>query len=139
MRRKTVRRISVASVFLFLCTTGALADQVTLKNGDRLTGTIIKSDAKTLLTKTDLAGDVNVQWDAVTSIVSSQTLHLALKDGQTIVGTVTTSDEKFEVAAKDTGSVTAPKDAVVVIRNDAEQKAYDDQIERLRHPHLADF
>lgn len=112
---------------------------MTLKNGDRLTGTIVKSDAKTLLIKTDLAGDVNIQWEAVTSIVSSQTLHLALKDGQTIVGTVTTADGKFEVATKDTGAVAATKDNVVGVRDDAEQKAYDDEIERLRHPHLTDF
>ncbi|MGH9743440.1 MAG: DUF481 domain-containing protein, partial [Candidatus Acidiferrum sp.] len=112
---------------------------MTLKNGDRLTGTIVKSDAKTLLIKTELAGDVNVQWDAVTSIVSSQTLHLALKDGQTVVGTVTTSDGKFEVATKDTGAVTASKDTVAGVRDDAEEKVYDDQIERLRHPHLTDF
>jgi hypothetical protein len=110
-----------------------------LKNGDRLTGTIVKSDAKILLIKTAFAGDVNVQWDAVSDIVSSQTLHLALKDGQTIVGTVTTSDSKFDVTTKDTGAVAAPKDAVVAVRNDAEQKTYDDQIERLRHPHLTDF
>src|SRR6185437_16490554 len=113
LRRKTVRRISVVSVFLFLCATGVLADQVTLKNGDRLTGTIIKSYAKTLLIKTDLAGDVNVQWDAVTSIVSSQTLHLALKDGQTIVGTVASTDGKLDVTTKTAGEVNAPKDAVV--------------------------
>ncbi len=128
-----------AGVFLCVCAVGALADQVTLKNGDRLTGTIVKSDAKTLLLKTDFAGDVTLQWEAVTSIVSSQTLHLALKDGQTIVGTVTTADGKFEVATKDTGPVIAAKDAVVGVRDDAEQKAFDDQIERLRHPHLTDF
>jgi hypothetical protein len=34
-----------------------VADQVTLKNGDRLTGTIVKSDAKTLLIKTEFAGE----------------------------------------------------------------------------------
>jgi hypothetical protein len=34
------------------------ADQVTLKNGDRLTGMIVKSDAKTLLIKTEFAGGV---------------------------------------------------------------------------------
>ena len=110
----------------------AIADQVTLKNGDRLTGTIVKSDAKTLLIKTTFEGDVNVQWDAVSGIESSQPLHLALKDGQTIVGTVTTSDSKFDVATKDTGPVAAPIDTVVAVRNDAEQKSYDDQIERLR-------
>jgi putative salt-induced outer membrane protein YdiY len=134
-----VLRSFVVGVFLCACATGALADQVTLKNGDRLTGSIVKSDAKTLLLKSEFAGDVTLQWDAVTSIVSTQTLHLALKDGQTIVGTVTTEDGKFEVATKDTGPVTASKDIVVGVRNDAEQKAYDDQIERLRHPHLTDF
>jgi putative salt-induced outer membrane protein YdiY len=116
-----------------------MADQVTLKNGDRLTGTIVKADAKTLLIKTEFAGDVNVQWEAVAGIVSAQPLHLSLKDGQTIVGTVSTMDTKFDVATKETGPVAASKDAIVALRNDAEQKAYDDQIERLRHPHLTDF
>ena len=126
-------------VFMCVFATTAFADQVTLKNGDRLTGTIVKSDAKTLLIKSDLAGDVNIQWDAVTSIISTQALHLTLKDGQTVVGTVTTNDGEFEVATKDTGAVTASKETVVTVRDDAEQKAYDDQIERLRHPHLTDF
>jgi putative salt-induced outer membrane protein YdiY len=134
-----VLRSLIVGVFLSVCAMGVLADQVTLKNGDRLTGTIVKSDAKTLLLKSDFAGDVSLQWDAVTSIISSQTLHLALKDGQTIVGTVTTDDGKFEIATKDTGTVTASKDIVVGVRDDAEQKAYDDQIDRLRHPHLTDF
>ena len=116
-----------------------MADQVTLKNGDRLTGSIVKSDSKTLLVKTEFAGDVNVQWEAVSAIVSSQPLHLALKDGQTIVGTVNTTENKFEVATKETGPVSASKDAVLAVRNDAEQKAYDEQVERLRHPHLTDF
>ncbi|MGB8476328.1 MAG: DUF481 domain-containing protein [Candidatus Acidiferrum sp.] len=132
-------RSFIVGVFVCLCATAAIADQVTLKNGDRLTGTIVKSDAKTLLIKTDLAGDVHIKWDAVTSIVSSQPLHLALKDGQTVVGTVKTTDGKFEIATKDTGVITASKDVVVGVRDDAEQKAYDDQIERLRHPHLTDF
>ena len=134
-----MRHIVVIFVFLGLCATASQADQITLKNGDRLTGAIVKSDAKTLLLKTDFAGDVNLQWDAVTSIVSSQPLHLTLKDGQTIVGTVTTNDGRFEVATKETGPVAAAKDAVVTVRDDAEQKAYDDQIDRLRHPHLTDF
>ena len=114
-----MRRTALISGFLCLCATAAEADQLTLKNGDRLTGTIVKSDEKTLLLKTDFAGDINLQWDAVTSIVSSQSLHVALKDGQTIVGTVTTTDGKFEVATKETGPVAANKDAVVSVRNDA--------------------
>lgn len=38
------------------------ADQVVLKNGDRLSGTIEKSDDKSLVIKTEFAGEVTVQW-----------------------------------------------------------------------------
>jgi hypothetical protein len=59
---------------LSLMALGSKADQVTLKNGDRLSGSVVKTDddAKTLLIKTELAGDVTIPWDAVTGIVSSQ-------------------------------------------------------------------
>jgi putative salt-induced outer membrane protein len=132
------RSVLLMAVLCFLVVS-ARADQVTLKNGDRLTGTIVKSDAKIMLIKTEFAGEVSVQWDAVTSITSTQPLHLGLKDGETVVGTVATSDGKFEVATKTTGEVTAPKDTVVAVRNDEEQKAYDAEIARLRNPRLTDF
>ena len=92
---------------------------MTLKNGDRITGTILKVDTKpddktktVLLIKTEFAGDVMVQWDAVTSIVAQEPLHLMLKDGQTVVGPVTTVDGKFEVTTATTGKLAAPKDAL---------------------------
>ena len=110
------------------------ADQVTLKNGDRITGTIVKSDGKTMVIKTDWAGDVNVDWTAVEGIVSSEPLHLELKSGQTVAGRVTTDDGRFEVASG-AGRVAAPRDQVVAIRNDAEQEVND----RLQHPGLRDF
>ena len=132
------RSVLLIAILCFLVVS-ARADQVTLKNGDRLTGTIVKSDAKIMLIKTEFAGEVSVQWDAVTSITSTQPLHLGLKDGETVVGTVATSDGKFEVATKTTGEVTAPKDTVVAVRNDEEQKAYDAEIARLRNPRLTDF
>jgi putative salt-induced outer membrane protein YdiY len=134
-----VWRSVLTAVVLGVLAICASADQLTLKNGDRLTGTIVKSDAKTVLIKTEFSGDVTVQWDAVTSIMSSQPLHVDLKDGQTIVGTVASTDGKLEVTTKTAGDVTAPKDAVVAVRNDDEQKAYDAQIERLRNPHLTDL
>jgi putative salt-induced outer membrane protein YdiY len=134
-----VLRSAFVIFLMSFCAASVVADQVTLKNGDRLTGTIVKSDAKTLVIKTEFAGEVSLKWEAVTEIVSTQTLHLALKDGQTVVGPVTTADGKFAVATKTTGEVSTPKDAVVAVRNDAEQKAYDDEVERLRHPRLTDF
>src|ERR1700686_1020336 len=86
-------------MLLCFCAASALADQVTLKNGDRLSGTIVKTDDDKLEMKSEFAGDVKLPWSAVGAIVSAEPLHIALKNGRTIVGVVTTKDEKFEVAA----------------------------------------
>lgn len=108
------------------------ADQVTLKNGDRLTGTVVKSDGKTLVLHTDAAGDVTLKFDDIQEIKTEEPLHITLKDGKTAVGPVTTTDGKIEVATKNAGTVEAPKEDVTLIRNDAEQAAYDKSL----HPGL---
>ena len=56
----------VASIGLL--SPAVFADQVTLKNGDRLTGDIIKSDDKVLVLKSEFAGEVSIQWAAVDGI-----------------------------------------------------------------------
>jgi hypothetical protein len=43
-------------LFVTFVVWAAHADEVTLKNGDRLTGTIVKSDAKVLVIKGTLLG-----------------------------------------------------------------------------------
>ena len=73
-------------------------DEVFLKNGDRLTGTIAQSDGKTLTLHTDYAGDVSIKWNVVQGVESKQPLHLQLQDGKTIAGPVTTSDGKLQVS-----------------------------------------
>lgn len=118
---------------------GATTDQVTLKNGDRLSGTIVKSDAKELVLKTEFAGTVTIQWEAVTAFTAGQPLTVVLKDGQNIVGTVSTTGEQIAVTTQTTGTVNAVKADVTAMRNADEQKAYEAQIERYRNPGLLDL
>jgi putative salt-induced outer membrane protein len=128
-----LRRFEMFSLIAFLGLSSALfADQVRLKNGDRLTGTVVKSDGKTLVLHTEAAGDVTIQYSAIQEIKTDQDLHVSLKDGKTAVGPVTTADGKIEIATKTSGTVEAPKDDVTLIRNDAEQQAYDKSL----HPGL---
>jgi putative salt-induced outer membrane protein len=138
-----LKNILRSSLFLVLAagmlSPALFADTISLKNGDRLTGTIEKSDAKTLILKTEFAGEITVQWSAIDSINSAQPLHVGLSGGQMVDGPVTTKDGQIQVATTSAGVVTAAKDSVQVIRSDAEQAAYDAAIERLRHPHLADY
>ncbi len=128
----------VAAAFVALCP-NLFADQITLKNGDRLTGDIVKSDDKVLVLKSEFAGDLNIQWAAVETITSTHPLHVGLKNGQTIVGTVSPNDGKVQLQSRDAGPVSTTKDAIVVMRSDKEQADYDAEIDRLKHPHLTDF
>ena len=115
------------------------ADQVVLKNGDRLSGSIVTSDEKTLKLKSDFAGTVVIQWEAVQEISSSLPLYLGSKKGQVIVGPVTTTEGKFVVQTKESGAVTLAKADVTSIRNKEEQEAQESEIESLRHPRLTDL
>ena len=102
----------------------AAADQVMLKNGDRLTGSIEKSDGKQLVIKTDYAGEVTVKFDAIQGLDSTGDLHVSLKDGKTVVGPVKTSGEDVVVATKTAGPVEAPKSSITTLRSPSEETAY---------------
>lgn len=122
-------------LFAFLALVGlssiALADQVTLKNGDRITGTVVKGDGKSIVLHTDALGDVTIKFDAIQDIKTEQELHVELKGGKNAVGPVTTTDGKLEVATKTSGTIEATPADVTVIRNDAEQAAYEKSLQPL--------
>ena len=138
MRNMQRKSLLLLMTTVLLCPV-LFADQVSLKNGDRLTGTIVKSDSKTLVLKTEAAGDVTFQWSAIDAITSAQPLHVGLAGGQMVVGPVATKDGQIQVATLTAGVVTASKESVQVIRSDSEEAVYDAAIERLQHPHLGDF
>ncbi len=125
-----MRSKSVVGLLLLLAIP-ALADQIVLKNGDRLTGSIAKSDGKSLVIKTDYAGDVTVKFDAIQSITSAGDLNVSLA-GKTVVGPVTTNGDDVVIATKTAGPVEAPKASVTMLRSPAEQAAY----EKSLHPGL---
>jgi len=123
--------------FLFALAAAGLAsaDQVTLKNGDRVTGAVLKSDAKALTLKSEFAGTVNIDWNAVDSINSAEPLYLTLKNGQVLVGLLETSNGVIQVKTADHGTVPAPKDQVDAIRSQQEQAT----VEKYRNPGWLDL
>ncbi len=138
-----MRRGLLSFLLVVLMASLAHADQVTLKNGDRFSGQIVTGDGKTLLIKTEFAGDVTVQWDAITAMESSEDVYLTLKDGTKLAGKITTVDGKFVVATPAPAAAAnvqpATKDTVVAVRDDAEQKAYDLAAEQMAHPKFTYF
>lgn len=107
------------------------ADQVILKNGDILTGTILKKDGDTLTMKSEFLGEVHMPWSAVKSLKSDQQMTVNLPGGETAAGPVQTSGEVLQVITPGPPK-SAPISGVVSLRNPDEQKAW----EHLEHPRL---
>ena len=134
--RKVLR---MTGMVLFLGVASAQADQVTLKNGDRLSGTIVKADGKTLLLRTEYAGDLTLKWSAVDAFSTTEPVHVDLASGQTVRGTVTGAAGREEIDTEASGKKSEALDAIVAVRNDAEQTAYQANQRLLSQPHLTDF
>ena len=127
-------KFAVFPCLLFLLMGTVWADQVVMKNGDRVTGSIIKKDSKTITIKTDQFGIVTTSWDQVAEVMAEKPVNVVLQDGRTVQGTLATTNGKVEVATKDTKLSLAPEE-VTIIRNGDEQKAY----ERLQKPNWMDL
>jgi putative salt-induced outer membrane protein YdiY len=112
----------------------ARADQVVLKNGDRVTGAIVKKDGKTVTIKTDYFGLIDAPWDQVESITADKPVTVVLKDGKTVQGTLRTASGRVEVQAP-TGKLDATPAEIATIRDAAEQRSY----ERLQRPGWAEL
>ncbi len=110
------------------------ADQVTLKNGDRLTGAIIKKDGDKVTLRSEFFGEVAIPWSAVTSVKSDTALHVVLPGEKEVNGTIDTRNSIIRVTAP-SAAETAPLAGVVTIRNDAEQRKH----ERLLAPGWLDL
>jgi putative salt-induced outer membrane protein len=123
------RKLELLTLIAFFGLSSAVfADQITLKNGDHLTGTVVKSDGKTLVLHTEAAGDVTLQFSAITQIKTDKDLHVGTTDKKMVVGPVTESDGKIEVATKTGGTVEVPATNVALIRDDAEEAAYEQSL-----------
>jgi len=120
--------------FILLLSLSAFADQIQMKNGDRVTGSIVKKDAATLTIKTVHFGTLTLPWAEVESVKADTPLVVVLPDGRTLEATLATTDGKVEVAAKSGTQTVAPRD-IVALRDKAEQRTY----ERLLNPGWLDL
>lgn len=119
------------STVVFLCCSIAdlRADQVTVKNGDRITGSIVKKDAKTLTIKSPVFGVVTIPWTEVQTLIADQPVHVVLSDGRTIEGTLASREQNVEIDSSGQRQQVALTE-INALRDAAEQRAY----ERLLNP-----
>lgn len=108
----------------------AQAEQVSLKNGDHLSGSIVSMDGKKLVIKTSYAGEVSIDWAEVSEFSSDKdSLVVTKADKQLVAGTVTSEGTDVLVATAQ-GVQRVPRTDVATMRSPADQAAY----EKSLHP-----
>ena len=115
-------------LLLFSFASALFADQVALKNGDILTGSIVKKDGGKLTIKSEFLGEVSMPWSAIQSIKSDEPLTVELPT-ERVVGKLTTTGDTLYVATV-SAVRSAPLAQIGAVRNPAEQRTW----ERLQHP-----
>jgi len=86
----------------------AWADEVILKNGDRLSGDIVEMEKEVLKLKTSYAHDVQVEWKEVQSLTSSQSFRIKTVDDTTVQGVISSPAPGQLVVSSPEGGTSAP-------------------------------
>jgi hypothetical protein len=78
--------VTVALLACSVCLAAPKTDVITLNNGDRITGEIKSLDRGKLLLGTDNLGDIEIEWETVASVKTSQVLQVELNSGVVVFG-----------------------------------------------------
>jgi len=124
--------LPVCAIALFAAV--GFADQITMKDGDRITGDIVKKDGDNVTIKSKNFGTVTLKWADVAMVKSDQPLNVTLTGGKTVKANIETQGDRIQVAAPGAPQAVDPQD-VVTLRDDAEEKTY----QKFLHPRLLDL
>lgn len=122
-------KLSLVLLCLFGFSMLCHAEQVMLKNGDRLTGAIVSMDGKKLVVHTTYAGDVSIDWAEVSQFSSDKPLVVTRTDKQVLSGTVATEGQDVMITTAQ-GQQKLTLADVSAMRSPADQAAY----EKSLHP-----
>jgi len=114
---------------VWLTATLSQAEQVMLKNGDRLTGSIVSMDGKKLVVHTSYAGDVPIDWSEVSQFSSANPMVVTRTDKQVLSGPVTAEGQDVIITTAQ-GPQKLTLAEVSAMRSPADQAVY----EKSLHP-----
>ncbi len=137
MRHSTDMRFPLA--LTMACLVCAHADEIKMKNGDRLSGSVVRLDNKELTLKTEYAGDLKINREMVVGIETAEPVNILLKDGQSIIGKLKSVEDRFEMATETAGVVSAKQADVILFRSKGDQDNYLKELDRIRNPRLVDL
>src|ERR1041384_3109600 len=112
----TRRLLTIVAAALPLAAVPARADEVRLKNGDRLTGDVISLTGGTLVFKTSLA-EVKIPWTDVTSLAVDNAIYVTVAQNPPVLTTFDAADANGYVTLMPGGPVLLTEITALSLRN----------------------
>lgn len=100
----------LAGLLVIFFVSAASADELLMKNGDRLQGSVVSMSSGKLVFKTSYAGEITIKWDQVAKLTTEKPLEAYLRNEQILIGKIVAAEEGTLVfyLADDTPSVPVP-------------------------------
>jgi hypothetical protein len=118
-------RVMLGFILLGTIATLAFGDEVVLKNGNHLTGNIVKLDDDKLVLATDFADSINIKWGSVASFTADKPLVVKTGDNQQKVLGLAKKDDYIILTEAGGGTSTMPLASLNSLRSQDEQSAYE--------------
>jgi putative salt-induced outer membrane protein YdiY len=113
------------TLLLSVMTSFAFGGEVLLKNGDRVTGKVVKKEGDSLFVETEAMGTVKIKLVAIERYDTEAPVALTLTDGSVITGVVRSEENSITVENQGTGASRFEPSAVKIIRTPEEQMKYE--------------
>lgn len=119
MSRRAARATATAALVLMLAAAAygqGRTDVVSLANGDRITGEVVRLDRGRLEFKTNDAGTLYLEWDKLVSVVAARQIEAVTADGRRFFGTLGPAPDRSITVLSPGSAVTLRMQEVTIIR-----------------------
>ena len=88
------RHFLILCIAVYLLSIGpAMADEIRLKNGDRISGKVVRMEEGKLIFKTSYAGEISIQWAEISTLSTEDSIHVVLSDETALKGMTQSAEE----------------------------------------------
>ncbi len=107
-KKKPAAALSAFAILSVLSAPVALADEIVLANGDRLSGKIVRKESDTLVLNTPYAGDLNIKWADIRRVTTDAPIKVYFEDGSKLIGTLHSEEDGSVIVTSDETLTSAP-------------------------------
>ena len=119
---------------LLMFSSEGVADEIMLRNGDRVTGAIVGLEGGELEIQSELLGALTADWEDIEGLRSDNAFYVRLSDARLLVGSLALNLDTLEIRTRETGIIEVPTGLIESIRSAEQHELFQSRSERLENP-----